>query len=243
MPARRRNAQGTPGGARPGPRGSLLLRDAADSERGEAAGRRQREGSARPPRGRPRAKSGRLEEQRECRLCGAGPPCPSCPRSELTRPSRRPGPAPAARRELLAVPPGAAQARRRRAGRAELRPGTAGGARGVRGEPHLLCGAKHGFARDCAALLCPTLSSGQRRGLPVAPRGPPLRAGPLAPLRRCPGRTWRSAGEINISARPEPGEAALSRVRDKGHALCPPQQQGMVPAFGHPACPTGAAAC
>lgn len=184
---------GTPGEPREGsgrpPRGSLVLQDGAG-----AAGRRQRGGSARQPQGRPRAKSERRQEPRERRLCGTCCPCPARPRSELGRPvpaanspARPAAPGPAPPRNSC-VPPGAAQARWRRAGRAEraeLRPGTAGRAGGVPGDPRPLCGGN-----TVSSGLPSPPARGEGWGL-VARRGSALPAGPPAPLRRCPGRTRR----------------------------------------------------
>lgn len=190
---------------------------------GEAQPARPRDGRGQSPSARrSRGSAGSAER--------SGPAQPVPAANSPARPAA-PGPAPAARRELLAVPPGAAQARRRRAGRAELRPGTAGGARGVRREPHLLCEAKRGFpgaVLPCSALPYPVLSSGQRRGLLVARRGPPLRAGPPAPLQRCPGRTWRSTAEINISACLSMGRQLCPECGTKD-ALCVSVCQAAVP--------------
>lgn len=54
----------------------------------------------------------------------------------------------------------------------------------------------------------------------VARHGPALQAGPPAPLRWCPGKTWSTTAEINISARPDTAKAAVSRLWNKGHGLC-----------------------
>lgn len=223
---------GTPGEPREGPgrppRGSLLPRDEAG-----AAGRRQRGGSARPPPGRPRAKSERRQEPRERRLCGTCCPCPARPRSELGRPvpaanspARPAAPGPAPPRNSC-VPPGAAQARWRRAGRAEraeLRPGTAGRARvslGIRarcaGEPRLPQGCPVVRVEAGAGVLWLGVAR-------LYQPDPPRRCGGA---RAGPGAAQHK--EINIPARPKPGKTALSRTAER--SLCV-RQRGMVPCLG-----------